>query len=29
MLRAEGVTEDTWDREQAGVIIKRDRLASR
>jgi crotonobetaine/carnitine-CoA ligase len=29
MLRAAGVTADTWDREQAGVIIKRDRLASR
>ncbi len=25
-LRAEGVTADTWDREKAGVIVKRDRL---
>jgi crotonobetaine/carnitine-CoA ligase len=25
-LRAEGVTVDTWDREKAGVVVKRDRL---
>jgi crotonobetaine/carnitine-CoA ligase len=25
-LRAEGVTSDTWDREKAGVVVKRDRL---
>ncbi|GAA5237161.1 AMP-binding protein [Verticiella sediminum] len=25
-LRAEGVTPDTWDREKAGVVVKRDRL---
>lgn len=25
-LRAEGVTADTWDREKAGVVVKRDRL---
>jgi crotonobetaine/carnitine-CoA ligase len=25
-LRVEGVTPDTWDREQAGVVVKRDRL---
>jgi crotonobetaine/carnitine-CoA ligase len=25
-LRDEGVTADTWDREQAGIVIKRDRL---
>ena len=25
-LRAEGVTGDTWDREKAGVVVKRDRL---
>jgi crotonobetaine/carnitine-CoA ligase len=25
-LRGEGVTPDTWDREKAGIIIRRDRL---
>ena len=25
-LREEGVTADTWDREQAGIVIKRDNL---
>ena len=25
-LRDDGVTADTWDREQAGIIIKRDKL---
>jgi len=25
-LRAEGVTTETWDREKAGVVVKRDRL---
>jgi len=25
-LRDEGITADTWDREQAGIIIKRDNL---
>lgn len=28
-LRADGVTEDTWDREAAGVAIRRRRLTSR
>ena len=28
-LRAEGVTEDTWDREQAGIRIGRERLSIR
>lgn len=23
-LRAEGVTPDTWDREHAGISVKRD-----
>ena len=23
---AEGITADTWDREQAGIVIKRERL---
>ena len=27
-LRAEGVTPDTWDREAAGIKVKRDRLAA-
>jgi carnitine-CoA ligase len=25
-LRAEGITPDTWDREKAGIIIRRDKL---
>jgi crotonobetaine/carnitine-CoA ligase len=25
-LRSEGVTADTWDREKAGIVIRRDRL---
>jgi crotonobetaine/carnitine-CoA ligase len=28
-LRAEGVTGDTWDRERAGVVVKRETLESR
>jgi len=27
VLRAEGLTADTWDRDAAGVVVKRDRLA--
>ncbi len=27
LLREDGVTPDTWDREKAGVVIKRDKLA--
>lgn len=26
LIRADGVTADTWDREKAGIIIKRDKL---
>jgi crotonobetaine/carnitine-CoA ligase len=26
VLRAEGVTGDTWDRERAGILIRRDKL---
>ena len=26
LLREQGRTQDTWDREAAGIIIKRDRL---
>jgi len=29
LLRAEGVTTDTWDREAAGVSVRRERLESR
>lgn len=25
-LRAEGITADTWDREKAGIVVKRDKL---
>jgi crotonobetaine/carnitine-CoA ligase len=25
-LRGEGVTSDTWDREKAGIVIRRDRI---
>ena len=28
ILRADGVTADTWDRETAGIIVKRERLVS-
>jgi len=28
LLRAEGITADTWDREQAGIVFKRDRLSA-
>lgn len=27
LIRAEGVTADTWDREAAGIFVRRDRLA--
>lgn len=27
-LREEGITSDTWDREQAGIILKREQLAT-
>ena len=26
LLRAEGITDDTWDREAAGIKIKRQKL---
>ncbi len=26
LLKEQGVTEDTWDREVAGIVLKRDRL---
>jgi crotonobetaine/carnitine-CoA ligase len=29
VLRSEGVTNDTWDREQAGIRLKREKLAAR
>ena len=25
-LRAQGVTADTWDREAAGIVIRRDKI---
>ena len=28
MLRAEGLTSDTWDREKAGIIIKREKIGA-
>jgi crotonobetaine/carnitine-CoA ligase len=27
LLRADGVTSDTWDRERAGVVVRRERIA--
>lgn len=27
LIRTAGVTEDTWDRERAGILIKRERLS--
>jgi crotonobetaine/carnitine-CoA ligase len=26
ILRAEGVTADTWDRERAGIVIRREAI---
>jgi crotonobetaine/carnitine-CoA ligase len=28
LLRQQGITEDTWDRERAGIRLKREKLAS-
>jgi crotonobetaine/carnitine-CoA ligase len=28
LLRQDGVTDDTWDREQAGIRITRDKIVS-
>jgi crotonobetaine/carnitine-CoA ligase len=28
VLRSEGITKDTWDREQAGIRLKREKLAA-
>jgi crotonobetaine/carnitine-CoA ligase len=28
VLRSEGITEDTWDRERAGIRLKREKLAA-
>ena len=28
-LRGEGVTSDTWDREAAGIVIKREKIGER
>jgi crotonobetaine/carnitine-CoA ligase len=28
LIRAEGITADTWDREQAGIVIKREKLGT-
>ena len=27
LIRSAGVTTDTWDREAAGVVVRRDRLS--
>ena len=27
-LRKEGITADTWDRDAAGIVVKRERLRS-
>ena len=29
LLRGEGLTADTWDREKAGIKLKRERLLPR
>lgn len=29
VLRGEGITPDTWDRDAAGIIVKREKLAAR
>jgi len=28
VLRAEGITANTWDREKAGIRLKREKLAA-
>jgi crotonobetaine/carnitine-CoA ligase len=28
IIRAEGITADTWDREKAGIVIRREKLAT-
>jgi crotonobetaine/carnitine-CoA ligase len=28
-LRAEGITPDTWDREKAGIVVKREKIGQR
>ena len=28
LLRQQGITEDTWDRERAGIRLKREKLAA-
>lgn len=28
LLRSSGVTEDTWDREKVGIVVKRERIGS-
>jgi carnitine-CoA ligase len=27
-LRAEGLTDDTWDRESAGIVLKREKIGA-
>jgi crotonobetaine/carnitine-CoA ligase len=27
-LRRAGITADTWDREQAGIVVRRDKIGS-
>jgi len=29
LLKEEGVTEDTWDREVAGIAVKREKIGDR
>jgi crotonobetaine/carnitine-CoA ligase len=29
ILRSEGVTDDAWDREKAGIVLRRERLGAR
>jgi hypothetical protein len=28
-LRAEGLTADTWDREAAGIVVKREKIGAK
>jgi len=28
-LRAEGLTTDTWDREAAGIVVKREKIGAK
>ena len=28
LLKADGITADTWDREAAGIVVKREKIGA-